>query len=303
MLKIIKRYWDLLGGAICGVGISILTRFELEKVQLAYSVTILVLVFIGLFKVVRTYCDKGNAKYKRNKNNVIDLLVDNQKPMKAINLAEKPTKNGEELAKLLIGTTKGAKKMIKKFFSWVKMYWQQIVSYIGVIVYFLVTAYVYVVDEFSFILQLLPDTKTWQLCGQIGVWVIVIILGLFIIRNNSKWVGIGSLEEGKEYLKSITEKMQNELSTEAKDQLKSTIKTLKKELKDLNSQITEKTSNLSNYESKIKTCEELLKIGLKDEIEYQELLCEKSNCENEILEKQTKKEQLESTIKKYEEVL
>lgn len=117
MLKIIKKYWDILGGAISGIILSIVVHWELVKIQLIYSVIILILVLIGLFKVMLLkYNEVHGSKEKIDHHNAIDKLVDNQKPIKAIRFSQHPTQDGEELGNLIIETTKGSKQMLK----WVK---------------------------------------------------------------------------------------------------------------------------------------------------------------------------------------
>ena len=117
MLKIIKKYWDILGGTISGIILSIVVHWELVKIQLIYSVIILILVLIGLFKVMLLkYNEVHGSKEKIDHHNAIDKLVDNQKPIKAIRFSQHPTKDGEELGNLIIETTKGSKQMLK----WVK---------------------------------------------------------------------------------------------------------------------------------------------------------------------------------------
>lgn len=112
---LIKRYWDILGGFITGVGVSILARFELGKIQLVYSIIILVLVSIGVFKIIKQSMEKERGKKaKKRKKTIIDDMVDGQKPVKAINLAQSPTKEGEKLGQLLLDTFKEVKKKMKK---------------------------------------------------------------------------------------------------------------------------------------------------------------------------------------------
>lgn len=131
MLKIIKKYWDILGGTISGIILSIVVHWELIKIQLIYSVIILILVLIGLFKVMLLkYNEVHHLKNQQNHNNALDKLVDNQKPMKAIRISQHPTKDGEELGNLIIETTKGSKQMLK----WVKKNKGAIVSCLVAIV-------------------------------------------------------------------------------------------------------------------------------------------------------------------------
>lgn len=122
MFTFIKKYWDLLGGAITGIGLAVLADFKLESVQLCYSVIILMLVSIGAFRVIRQETEK-----QRNKRDhtMIDSMVDSQKPIKAVSLATEPLIEGNKTGKLiliLIGGLKKMKEKLKVFFSKYKGY-------------------------------------------------------------------------------------------------------------------------------------------------------------------------------------
>lgn len=115
MKKIIKDYWDIILGALTGYAAAALVRFKLEKVQLIYSIIILILVSIGVFKIIKQSIDKKKEKRPRKSvHTLIDSIVDAQKPVKAINLAQSPTKDGERLGSLLIETYRGGKRAMKK---------------------------------------------------------------------------------------------------------------------------------------------------------------------------------------------
>ena len=117
-MNFLKKYWDIIGGFFTGITLSFLVSFNLDRIQLIYSILILVLVSIGVFKVIRQSIEKNIAK--KRKETPIDTLVNVQKPVKAVNLAQYPTKEGEELGNLLLelwkGTTKKMKKL-KEFFD------------------------------------------------------------------------------------------------------------------------------------------------------------------------------------------
>lgn len=117
MWDLIKRYWDILGGFLTGLGIALLAKFNLAKIQLAYSIIILMLVLIGVMRILKKTIAENKKKPKRErkrKAKLVDNLVDSQKPIKAISMAENPTKEGEKLGNLLLDTYKGGKKVMKK---------------------------------------------------------------------------------------------------------------------------------------------------------------------------------------------
>ena len=120
MIKFIKKYWDIISGIVSAIGLTIISEFELEALQLYYSIAILILVSIGAFRIIKqTIADKQQKKKEREQN-LIDIVVDSQKPMKAISLAQSPIKEGEKLGKLLIKLWEVVKKAmgkIKLFFE------------------------------------------------------------------------------------------------------------------------------------------------------------------------------------------
>lgn len=88
MLKLLKRYWDILGGTAMGLGLSFATQWQLNKMQLACTTIMLILVSIGLLKVIKSSFD--------NKG-LIDKVVERQSPVRAVIMAQNPTQEGEEL--------------------------------------------------------------------------------------------------------------------------------------------------------------------------------------------------------------
>ena len=108
--KLFKQYWDIFGGIITGTVLSIMAKFELNTIQLYYSIIILCLVSIGIFKIIKQTIDN---KTKRKKT-IIDEVVDAQRPVKAIRVAQNPTKDGEELGKILINLWREFKRTMEK---------------------------------------------------------------------------------------------------------------------------------------------------------------------------------------------
>lgn len=115
-MKLLKKYWDIIGGSVIGISLAIAVNFKVEEMQLIYSIVILILTLIGLLRIL---------KQNKRRHNFIDDLVDVQKPIKAFNVAQDPTKQGEELGEIIIKTIKRSKnsmEKIKEFFSRFKGY-------------------------------------------------------------------------------------------------------------------------------------------------------------------------------------
>lgn len=123
MVKLIKQYWDIIGGVVTGFALAALADFELGIVQLFYSVIILIIVCIGILRIIKQEIDK--KLHNERRHNVIDTVVDVQKPIQAIGLAQNPDKEGEKIGQKIILIWKGTKPLmqkIKTFFDKFKGY-------------------------------------------------------------------------------------------------------------------------------------------------------------------------------------
>ena len=112
MLDTIKKYWDIFGGVIVGLGLSFIAELKLEKIQLAYSMIILVLVSIGILKILKQAFEKNHTKRRET---IIEKGVDSFKPIKAIRLAEHPTEDGEEIGNLILTFWRYLRIMLNRF--------------------------------------------------------------------------------------------------------------------------------------------------------------------------------------------
>ena len=122
MLAFLRKYWDIIGGILAGLGIAVMARFELLAVQVCYSVIILIIVCIGFLRLIRQSAQKEQDD---RKHTAIDAVVDGQKPIKAIRLAQAPVEEGEKLGEKIISLWGGLKPMmdkLKSFFSKFKGY-------------------------------------------------------------------------------------------------------------------------------------------------------------------------------------
>ena len=123
MVGFIKRYWDIIGGIVAGASLAAVAQFKLEIVQLCYSIIILVIVCIGVFRIVKQEVDK--RRHNERERTAVDAIVDAQKPIKALHIAQEPTQEGEKLGKKIIeiwGVIKPAMEKLKTFFSKFKGY-------------------------------------------------------------------------------------------------------------------------------------------------------------------------------------
>ena len=110
MWEVVKKYWDIIGGFIAGFILALMARFELARVQLFYSIIILVLVSIGVLRMVK----QAIETHKDRKHSLIDNIVDGQGAVKAVRIAQEPMREGEKIGKILIEILEGIKNIMKK---------------------------------------------------------------------------------------------------------------------------------------------------------------------------------------------
>lgn len=109
----IKENWDIVGGVLASVALAYMGRLQLEAIQLYYSLIILALVSIGALRIIRQAIEKQIAGKKRKKH-MIDRVIDNQQSIKAISLAQSPTKDGERVGFFVIKIMEVAKQGMNK---------------------------------------------------------------------------------------------------------------------------------------------------------------------------------------------
>ena len=115
MWEVVKKYWDIILGMLTGFALSVFADGNIDQIQLCSSVVILLLISIGFFRIVKQSIDKQKKKKPiESEHNLIYNIVDHQKPVQAISLAQDPTKVGEEAGKKFIKFMEVIKKIMKK---------------------------------------------------------------------------------------------------------------------------------------------------------------------------------------------
>ena len=110
-MKLFKTYWDIFGGIVLGILMTVLSRFQLYKIQLCYSIIILILLSIGVLRIIKQTVDKSREKKRKT---VIDTMVDGHTSVKAVRMAQNPTKDGEVLGLAIIKLWEGLERIMKK---------------------------------------------------------------------------------------------------------------------------------------------------------------------------------------------
>lgn len=114
MWELVKKYWDLLSGLIVGLALSIMAHSDSETVHWIYSVILMLLACVGLFRLIRQTIEGGLKAKKGREHTPIDNMVDNLIVVKAIGLAQEPTKEGEKYGKKIIVLWEATKPIMKK---------------------------------------------------------------------------------------------------------------------------------------------------------------------------------------------
>lgn len=302
IIKLAKTYWDILGGTATGLFLSWLASWEFNEIQVIYSIIILILVCIGLFKVVKNSLDK---RLKRKKI-VIDTIVNSQKPMKAIEIANNPTKSGEELGETIIESMKGWRRImqkIKNLFVWIGKYWQQLLGIVASLGEYALYVFALLKDYFDPIFNLLPQGNGWQIGARVVISLIVALLVILQIRNMCKWVGVGSLEDAEKYIAEKTENAKSKLSPTAKKTIEHQLKLFNNKLKEVNKAISTIEAQIKEVESKISSVKELIDLGIGNVQEFNDLNGEHSKLILDLNTKKNEQTNLQTNIAKFKNVL
>jgi len=289
---LIKRYWDIFGGFIMGIALTFLAKFQLAKIQLIYSIIILILVLIGVMRILKksiTESRKKPKKERKRKVKVVDNLVDNQKPMKAISLAENPTKEGEKLGNLLIDTAKGVKKVMRK----VKIFFDKFKGFMLSILLGIMTAIEMVG---GYINDLCKGKFTVHGVDVIPVVTLVCAVLVGIISNGftkEQWVKIKAL-----FAKSSTNEL---VQAQIKIKLKETQNQLNSKNKELDSaetvlgNLNSELTNLKNtYNAKVEMMNMTPQLATPEEVQL--ALQAVNEKESEILAKENDITNINNTI-------
>ena len=286
MLAFVKKYWDIVGGMVLGIAIASAAKFELRVVQLCYSVIILILVCIGIFRYIKQEADK---KQTERKHNVIDDVVDGQQPIKAIRLAQSPTKEGEKVGKKILFLWGVTKPMLDKF----KTFFDKFKGYMLTIALAILT----IVEMCGGFIN--------AACGGVltvgGIEVLPLVtLGCATV------VGIisnGFTKEQKEKVKALFSKTNtNELVLA---EIKKTIKDKSTQLAEFRKALTTQQHELANFESEL----EMLKNALAAKKEMYAMVPQLATQEdvqlatNEVVNCQAKIENKKTEIAKTEETV
>lgn len=240
MITKIKNYWDIFGGIITSILFAILADFKYERIQLIYSIIILMLVTIGIFRIVKQEVEK---KGQKRKHTIIDDMVDGQKSIKAISLSQAPTQEGEKIGKIIIilwGVTKTTMEKIKTFFSKFKGY--MLTTALAILTIIEMCG--------GYINSLFDGALTINGIEVLPLVTLVCATVVGVISN-------GYTKEQREKIKALfSNSTTNEL---VREEIKKNIKEKTAQLSQFNKELVALERELKNYESELETLKNALK--------------------------------------------
>lgn len=303
--KSIINLWNIYGGIILSYLFAKYMNFDKSSMDIMTSYLIMNLAFISTLTLI-----KCNLSNKKTENLLDKALMYSQNSVRLMQIATNPNEKIKELGNTIEETQKIIGKVennmwknIKNVLNWIKTYWQQIVGLVSTFAVACVTVYAFIFDKFGWLLQYFPEGETWEIAIKISVGIFAVIGVIFMVRNQVKWVGIGSITTAQEYLESLSKTVEGELSDKAKLQVKASIKTLKTNLKGLEKEYDVIYSTFKNIDGQLSVQNELLKLGAGDMNTVKELTIEKSKLQGELNQISAKIENAQNSIEKYSNVL
>ena len=231
-MSILKKYWNIFCGACFGLLSSFLLKWHIDigKIRLIYSGVILIIIYLWVMS-------KKSCKPSIKGKILIGKVVENQGTIKAVEVSKNPTEESskeDEIITIVLEQMKGWKKQmqkIKNLFKWIWAYKEQLIGYLGALIYLGITVYAYATDRFGWLLQNFPQTLAWEIIVKVLVGLISIVFIYYILRNQAKHVGFGNLEYATSYLKEKNKELNSALSTTSQKIVEEKIVQLKQVVK------------------------------------------------------------------------
>ena len=215
--EILKEYWNIYSPVIISSAFAWLVEWN-ANIMTSFNQWIgITLSLTALLTMIKFLI------FPNKKKNNLEKMVSTQKNIKNTEMIihqeefmEKQKKGG---------------KLIMKFFKWIKLYWQQLVGFLGALFYCFWAVFLAVQEKLQPIVELLPEGKAWTIGAYVVYGVITIFVGFFLFRNQFKWVGIGSVDKATEYINNKGQEIASQLSSENKKKFQSMLSESKKALK------------------------------------------------------------------------
>ena len=304
LIKKILNLWNIYLSTIVSLLFSVFFDFSEHAMDSITKFLIMNLAFMSTLTFIKWQI------MDKKPNTLIEKSIMLQPTIKTINTAIDPIESGKEFGKVIIETTniierveKNMWNKIKKVASWVKTYWQQLVGLAGAFVYAVMVVYAFITDRFGWLLKYFPEGDKWELGIKIGVGFISSFFVFFLVRNQVKWCGVGSIKTAQKYLETIAKVGEGQISPRTKANIQNAVKVLKTNLKTLTKKVKALELQLEDIKDELTSELELLNLGVGDNVKYQTLLQDKAKLEAELSKIETTIHNSETSIAKYNDIL
>lgn len=283
---------------IFGVIGFVFEKLQLDILMKIFYILSIYLLFLGILEM---RYKKKNRKDIKNKNKIITPKAQktNELALDTENQAEQVLSTIENYRKVGIKTM----EFIKNTFKWIKRYWQQLIGLVGSLLQYALVIYAYIFDKFDFILQYFPKTQSWEIGIKIAVGVISLLFVFYEIRNQVKWVGLGSISKADEYLQQKINGSIDKLDETGRYIVSKALKVEKDGLKEASKKINEYKKTREKLVSDLKTNQALMQLGTSPITPIEELIQKITELDKVINELQNVISTRENKIESYENLL
>ena len=214
---VLKDYWNIYSPFIVSSVVSYIVDWNANIMVSINQWVGITLSLVALFTMIKFII------FPKKEKNGIEKIVSTQKNIKS---TEMVLHNEEFIESKIQGG-----KHIMKFFKWIKMYWQQLVGFLGALLYAFGAVFLAVQEKLQPIVSKLPEGLGWTIGVYVAYAVITLFIGYFLFRNQFKWVGWGSIDKATEYVNNKGQEIASSLSSENKKKFQSMLTDSKKALK------------------------------------------------------------------------
>lgn len=299
----LSKYWNLYAPPIISTIISCFTEWNASQMQIVNQYFGNIITLTCLFTMLKFIF------FPNEKKNGFEKIATSQKYIKNMEIGKDVEGAVEETIELIETSVKGGKKImekVKKIFKWIISYKEQIIGLLGSVIYSIFVLYVYITDKFNWVFEYIPNTDFWNYAVRISFGLLSALFVFFSIRNQVKWVGVGSLEKAQEYLDSLSVSISegNQLSDNAKKKISNALKIAKNHLKTYNTTLEEYKKLYNKAVEELNVFEEFKNNNLEyDEQEYQKATQNTDEIKTEIDKIQAIILSLNEKVEHYQKVL
>lgn len=285
---------------LIGVLGFIFEKLQLDILMKVFYLLSIYLLFLGIIEMRH----KRKIRKLENKQKIIT-----PKAQKTTNLALDTEKQAEQLLNNVDYYRKVGTKMldkIKKIFLWIWKFKEQLVSLIGILVVEGIAIYCTVQDyALELMRRINPNFNVEPIWFKVVVVVVFTLVMALTIRNVCKKVGLGGLQYALEVEqeKLDTKVSKNKLSENTIKTLKKIIKITKEEIIKIKSALAQKEKELATMQDEIKSIQELIPLGVKNDNDLSNAVVQFQKTQNEIVVSKANLENLETKLVSYEEQL